>query len=206
MARAVAASRLSTSTITLWVRIVRASASAWASSCSSSVLGFVGTVQADQAVDHDRHEQDDHPRALAELHAGHDHAAPTTTATRRSPLMTRPDLHCGSLWVMWCLAMPAWLSVKLVNTPMAYSGISRLTSPPVASSVTIAAPARKMIPLENTSRWPRTGQLAGHEVVAGVEGGQAGEVGEAGVGRQHQDEHRAGLQRVEQDVPTRRSP
>ena len=20
--------------------------------------------------------------------------------------MTRPDFHCGSLWVMWCLAMP----------------------------------------------------------------------------------------------------
>ena len=52
--------------------------------------------------------------------------------------------------------MPACDRVKLVNTPIAYSGISRLTSPPVASSVRIAEPARKMIPLENTSRWPRT--------------------------------------------------
>ena len=63
--------------------------------------------------------------------------------------------------------------------------------------------ARKMMPFENTSRWPALGELAGHEVVAGVEAGQPGEVGEARVGREHEDEHRAGLQRVVEDVAER---
>ena len=51
--------------------------------------------------------------------------------------------------------MPDCESVKLVNTPMAYSGMSRSTFASVASSTTMLAPARKMIPLENTSRCPR---------------------------------------------------
>ena len=60
------------------------------------------------------------------------------------------------------------------------------------------------MPLEKTRRWPSLGELAGHEVVAGVEAGQPGEVGEAGVGRQDEDEHGAGLERVEQR-PTERA-
>ena len=44
------------------------------------------------------------------------------------------------------------------------------------------------------------GELLGHERVVGVEAGQAGEVGEAGVGRQHQDEHGGGLGEQEQHV------
>jgi len=35
------------------------------------------------------------------------------------PLMKKPLRQPGSLWVVWCLAMPAWLMVKLVNTPRA---------------------------------------------------------------------------------------
>ncbi len=35
------------------------------------------------------------------------------------PLMNRPIFHPGSWSRMWCLAMPAWDSVKLVNTPIA---------------------------------------------------------------------------------------
>ena len=35
------------------------------------------------------------------------------------PLMTRPALPARLLVRMWCLAMPACDSVKLVNTPIA---------------------------------------------------------------------------------------
>ena len=44
------------------------------------------------------------------------------------------------------------------------------------------------------------GELTGHEVVAGVEAGQAGEVGERRVGGQNEDEHRSGLEAVVEDV------
>ena len=46
--------------------------------------------------------------------------------------------------------------VKPVNTPMAYMGISAATRAPVASSRAMEATASTMIPLENTSRCPRT--------------------------------------------------
>ncbi len=49
---------------------------------------------------------------------------PMMTATIRDkrapvPFTNRPQCQPSSLWVMWCLAMPAWDKVKLVNTPMA---------------------------------------------------------------------------------------
>ena len=47
------------------------------------------------------------------------------------------------------------------------------------------------------------GELPGHEVVARGEGGEPGEVGEAGVGREHEDQHRAALKRVEQHASER---
>ena len=43
----------------------------------------------------------------------------TSDSTAPKPLMNRPRRQPGSLRVQWCLAMPAWESVKLVNTPMA---------------------------------------------------------------------------------------
>ena len=61
-----------------------------------------------------------------------------------------------------------------------------------------------MMPLENTSRWPRLVSWRGMKLSAGGEAGQPGEVGEAGVGGQHQDQHRAGLQGVEEHVADRR--
>ena len=51
--------------------------------------------------------------------------------------------------------MPACDRVKPTNTPMAYSGISRVTAALVTTTRTAALPARAMIPLENTRRWPR---------------------------------------------------
>jgi hypothetical protein len=38
---------------------------------------------------------------------------------------------------------------------MAYSGMSLVTSAPVSTTRIPAAPARAMMPLENTRRWPR---------------------------------------------------
>ncbi len=43
----------------------------------------------------------------------------TSDSTAPMPLMKKPFRQPGSLRVRWCLAMPAWLMVKLVNTPMA---------------------------------------------------------------------------------------
>ena len=43
----------------------------------------------------------------------------TSESSAPMPLMNRPRRQPGSLWVMWCLAMPACDRVKLVNTPMA---------------------------------------------------------------------------------------
>ena len=52
--------------------------------------------------------------------------------------------------------MPAPAMVKPVNTPMAYMGISAATRARVATSRAMDATASTMMPLENTSRWPRT--------------------------------------------------
>ena len=43
----------------------------------------------------------------------------TSDRTAPVPLMNSPRRQPGSFCVMWCLAMPACDSVKLVNTPMA---------------------------------------------------------------------------------------
>ena len=47
------------------------------------------------------------------------------------------------------------------------------------------------------------GELLGHERVVGMEAGQAGEVGEARVGGQDEDQHRGALHDVERHVPER---
>ena len=43
----------------------------------------------------------------------------TADSTAPMPLTRRPFRQWGSLWVMWCLAIPACDSVNEVNTPMA---------------------------------------------------------------------------------------
>ena len=52
--------------------------------------------------------------------------------------------------------MPAPAMVNPVNTPMAYIGMSAATLARVATSRAIEATASTMMPLEKTSRWPRT--------------------------------------------------
>ena len=57
--------------------------------------------------------------------------------------------------------MPAWLSVKPVNTPNAYSGM-RAEMLPLKTVIRMpAATARKMMPLENTSLSPRLASWRG---------------------------------------------
>ena len=43
----------------------------------------------------------------------------TNDSTAPVPLINSPLRQPGSLRVRWCLAMPDWLMVKLVNTPIA---------------------------------------------------------------------------------------
>ena len=57
--------------------------------------------------------------------------------------------------------MPAWLSVKPVNTPNAYSGM-RAEMLPLNTMIRIpAATARKRTPFENTSLSPRLASWRG---------------------------------------------
>ena len=57
--------------------------------------------------------------------------------------------------------MPAWLSVKPVNTPKAYSGMRALIWPSKIQIRMLATTARKMTPLENTNRSPRLANCRG---------------------------------------------
>ncbi len=86
-----------------------------------------------------------------------------------------------------------------MKTPMAYSGISLVTAALVATTSTAAVPARARIPFEYTSRWPRRVSWRGRKLSPRLEARQRGEPGEAGVGRQHQDEQRGGLQAQTED-------
>ena len=66
----------------------------------------------------------------------------TSDRTAPMPLTNRPQRQPCSFSRMWCLAMPACDSVNDVNTPIAYSGMSRSTLASVAISSTIAGDAR----------------------------------------------------------------
>ncbi len=89
----------------------------------------------------------------------------TTTAhtTAAKPLTTTRWRQCGSRWRRWWATMPAPAMVKPVKTPMAYMGMSAATLAPVASSRAMDAPASSRMPLEKTSRWPRTVSLRGRK-------------------------------------------
>ena len=50
--------------------------------------------------------------------------ATTPVATQPTPLIAADARQCGSRSRKWWTTIPAWLSVKPVNTPNAYSGIS----------------------------------------------------------------------------------
>ena len=58
-------------------------------------------------------------------------------------------------------------------------------------------------PVREHEAMPAFGELAGHEVVAGVEAREPGEIGEAGISGEHEDHHGARLQRVVHHVAER---
>ena len=92
----------------------------------------------------------------------------TTTTSATMPVATQPTAliandgrHRRPRRRRWWTTIPAWLSVKPVNTPKAYSGISAEMLPRKTMTRIAAATARKMIPLENTSRSPRLASWRG---------------------------------------------
>ena len=86
-----------------------------------------------------------------------------TVVTAPIALITMPTRQFGSWRRRWWRTMPAWLSVKPVNTPKAYSGISLEMSPSKTMISSAATTARKMTPLENTSRSPRLANWRGRK-------------------------------------------
>ena len=100
--------------------------------------------------------------------------------------------------------MPAWLSVKPVNTPNAYSGM-RAEMLPLKTTIRIpAAMARKMIAVGEHELVAAVGELAGHVAVAGDDRRQPGEALVGGVGGEDQDGERGQLGDPEQERPCRR--
>src|SRR5487761_1716030 len=77
-----------------------------------------------------------------------------TNAAVALTTMLRP--HPGSRWDQWWRAIPAPAMVKPVKTPIAYIGINDETRARVATNRAMDATAKTIIPLENTSLWPRT--------------------------------------------------
>ncbi len=92
--------------------------------------------------------------------------------------------------------MPDCDSVKLMNTPTAYSGIMLWVS---ALKITRIDDGRHSQPDDAVGEDQPVApvhELAGHEAVPGQDRGQAREAGEAGVGGQEQDGHGGDLKRV----------
>ena len=59
--------------------------------------------------------------------------------------------------------MPAWLSVKLRNSPTANSGTRAVTSARKATSSAMEATANAMMPFENANRSPRWASWRGRK-------------------------------------------
>ena len=94
--------------------------------------------------------------------------------------------------------MPAWLSVKPVNTPNAYSGISAEMLPLKTTIRTPASDGEEDDPVGEHEPVAAVGELAGQVAVAGDDRRQPGEVGVGGVGGQDQDGERGELGHPEQ--------
>jgi hypothetical protein len=81
--------------------------------------------------------------------------ATTPVAVAPTPLIMVAARHPGSFSLRCRRTMADWLRVKEVKTPMAYSGMRAVVTPPKAMMRPDAATARKTTPLENTRRSPR---------------------------------------------------
>ena len=137
---------------------------------------------------------------VLELRDDDDDVDDERTARHPSPFTNSPLRQPCSFLRMWCRAMPAWLMVKLVNTPI---GVERDQAVDLRVGDDHQHERRRGEgddAVREHEPVAALGQLLRHEVVAGVEAGEAREVGEARVRRQHEDQHRAGLQTEEQEV------
>ncbi len=97
-----------------------------------------------------------------------------------------------------CRIIPVWLIVKSMNTPTAYSGISRWVFAPKPIDQQGGHAAEHEDPVRVGEAIPAEGELAGHVAVAGQDRQQARERVEARVGGQEQEQGREGLEQVEQ--------
>ncbi len=99
--------------------------------------------------------------SAAGIHAPSVNLETTTTsamipvATAPMALMASSARQLGSFSLRWWRTIPAWLRVKPVKTPNAYSGISAEMSPLKTMIKMLAIAARKITPFENTNRAPR---------------------------------------------------
>jgi hypothetical protein len=162
-------------------------------------LFLVLLVEPHQRHDHDGHEHDDEPSAVRELRDGDDHVDRQRQECA-DPVDDEPVL-------------PVWLAMGEVV--LGHAGLREREAGEHADRVERDQPVDLGVrhqehrdggngeeddPVREHESVAALGELARHEVVLGVEAREPRKVGEARVGREHEDQHRARLQAVEQDV------
>ena len=166
------------------------------------VLLLVLPGQTHEEDDHDRYEHDDDPRAVRELEDG-DHDVDDKGQERAEAVDEQP---------------PAPTLLLLADVVLGHAGLRQRERREHADRVQRDEPVDLGVggqqqddrgdreeddPVRENEPMAALRELAGHEVVTGVEGREAGKVGKARIGREHEDEHRAGLQAVVEDVAER---
>ena len=120
-------------------------------------------------------------------------------STQPVALMSRLRRHPASRVVSQCLIMPAWLIVKSMKTPMAYSGISRCVSPWKSATSDAATIPSTTMPHENASRSPRKANWRGMNPSCGQDRRQSRKRGEARVRGEEQEQRGEGLEQEIRD-------
>ncbi len=73
-------------------------------------------------------------------------AAAVAVSTAPVPLRAARSIQRGDRWPCQCRTSPVWLMVNPMNTPIAYSGISRAVTALTTISSTAASTARATTP------------------------------------------------------------
>ena len=87
--------------------------------------------------------------------------ATVPVSTAPNALIDRRRRQPGERSRSQCRIIPDWLIVKSMNTPTAYSGISRWVSPRKMTMSPAASVARTTIPYEKARRSPRSANCRG---------------------------------------------
>ena len=98
--------------------------------------------------------------------------------------------------------MPAWLIVKSMNTPTAYSGIRAWVLAAGGDDQRGRDEPSTTMPVREREPVAAEAELAREEAVLAEDRGQARERGEARVRGQEQEQRRERLEQVEQDRPS----